>query len=151
MEWLSLLEKDPTALLDQLENKERDPLPAMRKQIAGKLERSRMAYEQGRNRGPVYKRVGDFCRVELKAGVKPTCTIPVAGNAFNMIPAEHFSEFVTGFKGHVEAGAFDSEIRAALADAPTKSTGKGKQRKRRPRHADNAKARSEKRGVTLAD
>jgi hypothetical protein len=136
--------------MEQLEKSERDPLPAWRKQIIRKLERSVAAYEQGKRRGPIHQRMGEYCRVELKAGRRPANIIPIAGRAFNVVPAEHFVEFVTGFQQHVQDGGFDNEIRTVIVEAASQAKARPQPRKRRPLSPQALKARNEKRAATLA-
>jgi hypothetical protein len=150
MQWQDLVELDPTALLAQLQNKERDPLPAARKQLAAKLERSLASHQQGKKRGPIHQRVGDYYRVELKAGRKPTATVPVVGNQFNLVSQERFVEFVTGLKEHLQSGGFDNEIREAITCTSLRNQQNRQRRKRGPLSADGRKARNEKRAAKLA-
>lgn len=152
--WNDLLDKDPAGLLKKLTEKEkapRDPVPGYRKKLIQNINKAAEAHKGGKARSGIYRRIGDFHRVQLKAGRNPVRTMPLNGNEFNMVPSERFADFCTGFAQHVESGGFDAELRAAYEGKGTASASTpAKPRKQRNETPEQKAARMAKRAATLA-
>ena len=90
--------------------------------------------------------------MELTAGRgKDKRAIPLNGNEFNMVPAEHFPAFAQSFRSHVEAGSFDNELRTANEDGITANDRTAAPRKPRgPLSPEKLAQRNAKREATMA-
>ena len=151
MDWTKLLEANPVEKLKELTSKPKeDKRPArQRAKLLQSLAAARAQHaagEEAPKRG-IYKKVGDYARVELRAG---RTKLPLAGNEFGLVPWERFPEFVDGVTAHVEGGGFDAEILASL-DATQPNAGETETKKRRgPMNPDVVARRNATRAANKA-
>ncbi len=140
MDWTALLEANPVKKLKELTAKaakpKEDKRPAQRRakllEAVNAARAQHAAGEEAPKRG-IYKRIGDYARVELRVG---RTRLPLKGEEFGLVPWERLPDFLNGVAAHVESGGFDEDIIRSLSpqangSAPQSSSGAHDEPKKR--------------------